>query len=273
MTPLLPVLLLLLLAASPAAAGYAEAVAFYGRADYAAAAREFAVLAQQGDAESQYMLARLLQQGDGVPRDLVAAWRWFDAAARQGHKQAAQARDGMIGFMTAQQLVAAQGGAAPVPAAPAAPILAPPVLVPPAGVPQVVAPPQPAAGRQTVVVAGGTVVAASPPLARAAMPSGRGYAGRDYERLVTVAGGLGEQLRLVQRELNKAGYFAGPLDGRAGPLTRGALRAYQRDHGMIADGQLSAEVLDALTRPPPNTIVTVRVSEQQAAREVPGAGQ
>ncbi|MBI5163580.1 MAG: peptidoglycan-binding protein [Magnetospirillum sp.] len=266
-TRLLPVLLLLL-TASPAAAGYAEAVAFYGRADYAAAAREFAALAQQGDAESQYMLARLLQQGDGVPRDLVAAWRWFDAAARQGHKQAAQARDGMIGFMTAQQLVAAQGGAAPVPAAPAAPVLAPPVLVPP-----VVAPPQPAAGRQTVVVAGGTVVAASPPLARAAAPPGRGYAGRDYERLVAVAGGLGEQLRLVQRELNKAGYFAGPLDGRAGPLTRGALRAYQRDHGMIADGQLSAEVLDALTRPPPNTIVTVRVPEQQAAREIPGAGQ
>jgi TPR repeat protein len=42
-----------------------------------------------GDRELQYKLARLLQHGDGIPRDLRAAAGWHGKAAEQGHVAAA----------------------------------------------------------------------------------------------------------------------------------------------------------------------------------------
>ena len=42
-----------------------------------------------GDRELQCKLARLLQRGDGIPRDLRAAAGWYGKAAEQGHVAAA----------------------------------------------------------------------------------------------------------------------------------------------------------------------------------------
>jgi TPR repeat protein len=42
-----------------------------------------------GDREAQYKLARLLQQGDGIPRDVRGAAGWYGKAAEQGHVAAA----------------------------------------------------------------------------------------------------------------------------------------------------------------------------------------
>ena len=42
-----------------------------------------------GDRELQYKLARLLQRGDGIPRDVRAAAGWYGKAAEQGHVAAA----------------------------------------------------------------------------------------------------------------------------------------------------------------------------------------
>src|SRR5215469_1351928 len=42
-----------------------------------------------GDRELQYKLARLLQRGDGIPRDVRAATGWYGKAAEQGHVAAA----------------------------------------------------------------------------------------------------------------------------------------------------------------------------------------
>jgi TPR repeat protein len=42
-----------------------------------------------GDRELQYKLARLLQSGDGIPRDLRGATGWYGKAAEQGHVAAA----------------------------------------------------------------------------------------------------------------------------------------------------------------------------------------
>jgi TPR repeat protein len=42
-----------------------------------------------GDRELQYKLARLLQRGDGIPRELRAATGWYGKAAEQGHVAAA----------------------------------------------------------------------------------------------------------------------------------------------------------------------------------------
>ena len=41
----------------------------------------------------------------------------------------------------------------------------------------------------------------------------------------------------MQQLLNQLGYEAGPPDGRVGGRTRGAVRAYQRDHGLAATGR------------------------------------
>jgi len=40
----------------------------------------------------------------------------------------------------------------------------------------------------------------------------------------------------IQKALKKAGYYNGALDGKIGPATRDAIRAFQRDNGLTADG-------------------------------------
>lgn len=40
----------------------------------------------------------------------------------------------------------------------------------------------------------------------------------------------------IQKALKNAGYYQGALDGKIGPGTRDAVRAFQRDNGLKADG-------------------------------------
>ncbi|HOW58168.1 MAG TPA: peptidoglycan-binding domain-containing protein [Candidatus Omnitrophota bacterium] len=40
----------------------------------------------------------------------------------------------------------------------------------------------------------------------------------------------------IQKALKKAGYYNGALDGKIGPATRDAIRAFQKDNGLNADG-------------------------------------
>lgn len=40
----------------------------------------------------------------------------------------------------------------------------------------------------------------------------------------------------IQKALKKAGYYNGALDGKIGPGTRDAIRAFQKDNGLHADG-------------------------------------
>ena len=54
---------------------------------------------------------------------------------------------------------------------------------------------------------------------------------------------LSTTVREVQRELNRLGYDAGPVDGWMGARTRAAIQDYQRDHGLLVDGQPSASLL------------------------------
>lgn len=55
-----------------------------------------------------------------------------------------------------------------------------------------------------------------------------------------------EQIKALQTALNTAGFEAGVADGVLGSGTRKALRAWQVNKGMIADGYPSAEVFRAL---------------------------
>lgn len=42
--------------------------------------------------------------------------------------------------------------------------------------------------------------------------------------------------RSIQEALKNAGYYNGPIDGKIGPGTRKAIRAFQSDNGLTADG-------------------------------------
>jgi hypothetical protein len=50
----------------------------------------------------------------------------------------------------------------------------------------------------------------------------------------------------VQAALQEQGYYQGEVDGLLGPLTRGALADYQRDHGLYTTAAIDEPTLDAL---------------------------
>ena len=56
----------------------------YLKGDYQAAYNEWLPLAELGDAEAQYNLGVLHDEGAGVKQDLAAAVNWYQKAASQG---------------------------------------------------------------------------------------------------------------------------------------------------------------------------------------------
>lgn len=54
------------------------------------------------------------------------------------------------------------------------------------------------------------------------------------------------ELEVWQHDLNVVGCWAGPVDGRLGPETEAAIRAFQQAANLPVDGQLTAETEDAL---------------------------
>ena len=48
----------------------------------------------------------------------------------------------------------------------------------------------------------------------------------------------------VQGGLAQLGYKPGPVDGVVGPQTSEAIREYQRDHGLLIDGQATAQLAE-----------------------------
>lgn len=50
----------------------------------------------------------------------------------------------------------------------------------------------------------------------------------------------------LQTALHAAGYKSGPIDGKYGPITTKAVRAYQADRHMTGNGKLTAETLRSL---------------------------
>lgn len=77
-------------------AGYAPAQALFGYVlDYSESDEEAVVYyrkaADQGNADGQFGLGKMLSTGEGVKKNLVEARRWIGLAAEQGHKQAINA--------------------------------------------------------------------------------------------------------------------------------------------------------------------------------------
>lgn len=260
------VALLSLVAVPAARAGYAEGVTAFGAGRHDVAAREFLAAAQAGDAESAYMLGRLYSMGSGVPQDWGQAWIWHDRAARRGHELAAAARESLEAIMTPAQLAqarAASGSPTVVAQRP------PSVQAYDTGAydpvaPRPKAPRVPVGGERQAVFVPRQGVIASVPAVPAGPPATLSANGPSFEGMLAATGGMAEQVRLVQRRLNREGYWAGPVDGRTGPLTRQAVRQYQRDQGIEVTGRISADLVARLAAATPATVV-VRIDDPEAA--------
>lgn len=63
---------------------------------------------------------------------------------------------------------------------------------------------------------------------------------------VLSVGDRGDEVRLVQEKLRELGYYDGEADGVYGRSTSAAVREFQLDEGLTADGKAGAAELDAL---------------------------
>jgi TPR repeat protein len=75
--------------ALPALADLASAERAYKAGLHDIAAREFLTHAAKGDAQAQFRLGEMLENGQGVDKNLQDAARWYERSAKQGHKGAA----------------------------------------------------------------------------------------------------------------------------------------------------------------------------------------
>ena len=94
--------------ATPAQAGLGEGLAAAKRGDYATALREWRPLAEQGHASAQSTLGFMYSKGQGVPQDYIQAHKWYNLAAVQGDKTAAENRDIVANKMTPADVSKAQ---------------------------------------------------------------------------------------------------------------------------------------------------------------------
>jgi TPR repeat protein len=95
----------LILGIAGAVAGpWEDGMAAYNRDDYVPAIRLFRPLAEQGNAKAQNVLGVMYRKGEGVARNSVRAFLWFNRAAARGDARAkAELRD-VSQTMTAEEL-------------------------------------------------------------------------------------------------------------------------------------------------------------------------
>ena len=55
-------------------------------------------------------------------------------------------------------------------------------------------------------------------------------------------------VKSIQKALKNAGFYAGSIDGQAGPKTKDAVQAFQRARGLRADGVVGKKTWAALSR-------------------------
>ena len=102
------VALLIVVTASQAWADFKAGVEAYERGDYATALTEFRPVAQQGNADAQFILGVMYSKGQGVPQDDVQAHMWLSLAAAQSKESYRKSRDILAKQMTPAQIAEAQ---------------------------------------------------------------------------------------------------------------------------------------------------------------------
>ena len=69
----------------------------YNQGLYAEAFPLYLYLAGQGDAEAQYELGKIYNDGKGVAKDCIQMHYWYDKAGKQGNVKAIEAEIELIG--------------------------------------------------------------------------------------------------------------------------------------------------------------------------------
>ena len=81
---------------------------FRASQDYQQALRWFRLAADQGEALAQTKIAIMYDEGQGVPRNIIQAYKWYSLAATSGDKSAPLLRDRTAQQMTPAQITKAQ---------------------------------------------------------------------------------------------------------------------------------------------------------------------
>ncbi len=89
-------------------ADYYDGLRAYDADQFARAAELWLAAASGGDRKSQFEIANLYLLGQGVPKNLIEAHRWFNLAGSQGLTVARDARDEIAEYMTVEQISEAQ---------------------------------------------------------------------------------------------------------------------------------------------------------------------
>ena len=188
--------------------------------DYDRAVQFLEDAAAQNHAEAQYLLGDAYSNGRGVPQDHAWAARWYGKAALQGLAEAQYA----LGLARISGL----------------------------GLP-----PDTAAGYGWLVLAarGGHEKAAEvgraiaqnlvPDAVKTAEAWAASFAPRAPEGFPDAP-----TVMYVQHTLNELGFAAGPVDGVAGPQTKGAVGRYRARAGLPDDGEVSPPLLERLRAEP-----------------------
>lgn len=82
------VFMILLCVGVSAAADLESAKRAYDQKDYVTAQKEFTILAENGNSDSQLIIGKMYMIGQGVPKDSDQALKWLKAAAVQGNADA-----------------------------------------------------------------------------------------------------------------------------------------------------------------------------------------
>ncbi|MBQ6973080.1 MAG: sel1 repeat family protein [Synergistaceae bacterium] len=76
---------------------YSSAMRHYNRKDYAKAAEIFTLAAEEGHPQSQYMIGRMYEHGQGVSKNIDTAREWYTKAADNGESRAKKAMNRLSG--------------------------------------------------------------------------------------------------------------------------------------------------------------------------------
>ena len=76
--------------------------------DMETAVSEWQMASDQGNAEAQFRLGKLYEEGRGVPQDFIEAHKWYNLSAAQGNEEARKARDAVSKKMTKEELAEAR---------------------------------------------------------------------------------------------------------------------------------------------------------------------
>lgn len=174
--------------------------------DYAAAAKWFEAAANYGVKDSLFNLGILYAGGIGVDKNLVASYKWFAIAADQGDPEAAKRRDDVANMMDQETL--ANGRLAV----------------------ENFKLKTPAASANKVTLQPDWTDSKSVPASKASITPADNTA----------------MVREAQDKLNYLGFDTGTPDGRMGPRTRSAIRAFQRSLGLPETGEVDGRLMEEL---------------------------